>query len=982
MNSTPQPRTRLLALMLLALLSGARSASAQIEALETDRVRVIYLAPLQSYLAPYAAQCFENSLTFQQKLFDYHPTEKITVILTDFSDYGNAGAGAVPRSGVAVSIAPMSLVYETYPSNERMNTLANHELVHVACFDRASGIDPFFRRLFFGKVKGTAEHPETILYNYLTAPRASAPRWFHEGIATFVETWMAGGIGRAQGSYDEMVFRSMVRDGTAFYDPLSLVSEGTKANFQVEMNSYLYGTRFTNWLAYEYSPEQVLEWVRRSEGSTGFHAKQYEHVFGQSLQDGWKEWVAFEHEFQQLNLDSLRQYPITEVRDIGREGLGSVSRSFYDPDRGKIYSALNYPGTVAHLAAIDVHTGEIEKLEDVKGPMMYTVTSLAFDPEGKRLFYTADNGALRDIVEYDIGTDESRTVLKDGRVGDLAWDRSDRSLWGIRHDSGFASLVRVPAPFHEWDVVHTFDFWNVPYDLDVSPDGSRVAFSLLMPTGETELQVFERDSLLAENLEPSARLDFGTTAPLNFTFDATGEKLYGSSYLTGVANVFSFEPDSLRWEALSNVETGLFRPISVGPDSLIVFRYSGDGFVPATMKAQPLEDVAAIVLLGEQVMKRHPELDGWRVPPPSTVPIDSLVTYRGDYAGLGRLEVESVYPIVEGYKDHGAVGLKMDVSDPLSLHRFGLSASYTPDSRLADTERLHAQLDYHRYDWYVSARYNDANFYDLFGPTKRSLKGYSLGTGYSRTLIYDMPKEMSLDLDLTYFGDLERTPAYQNVISNYANLLAGSARLNFKNLRFSLGAVDYEKGVVSWLELADNHVKGRSFVSLNGSMQLGLPLFRHSSFWLRGYGGVAPPDREEPFANFFFGGFGNNWVDRGEIKRYREWYAMPGFELNEIGGTNYLKVLADWNLPPWRFRRGGRPSFYASWIRTSLFATGLATNVDVADLRTESANVGGQIDLRMTLLSHHDFTASVGYAVGFVEGQRANDEIMISLRIH
>ena len=38
---------------------------------------------------------------------------------------------------------------------------------------------------------------------------------------------------------DEMVFRSMVRDGTPFYDPLGLVSEGTRIDFQVEVNSYL-----------------------------------------------------------------------------------------------------------------------------------------------------------------------------------------------------------------------------------------------------------------------------------------------------------------------------------------------------------------------------------------------------------------------------------------------------------------------------------------------------------------------------------------------------------------------------------------------------------------------------------------------------------------------------------------------------------------------------------------------------------------------
>ena len=60
---------------------------------------------------------------------------------------------------------------------------------------------------------------------------------------------MAGGLGRAQSGYDEMVFRSMVSDGAPFYDPLGLVSEGTKIDFQLQINSYLYGTRFMTWLA-------------------------------------------------------------------------------------------------------------------------------------------------------------------------------------------------------------------------------------------------------------------------------------------------------------------------------------------------------------------------------------------------------------------------------------------------------------------------------------------------------------------------------------------------------------------------------------------------------------------------------------------------------------------------------------------------------------------------------------------------------------
>ena len=40
----------------------------------------------------------------------------------------------------------------------------------------------------------------------------------------------------------------------------------------------------------------------------------------------------------------------------------------------------------------------IRKLRDIKGPRLYTVTSLTFDPDAKVLFYTADNAAFREYT--------------------------------------------------------------------------------------------------------------------------------------------------------------------------------------------------------------------------------------------------------------------------------------------------------------------------------------------------------------------------------------------------------------------------------------------------------------------------------------------------------------------------------------------------------------------------------------------------------
>ncbi len=225
--------------------------------LETRDLRFLYPGLPLEYIVPYTARCFENSMRFHSGLWGWEPGDKVNLFLDDATDYGNAGVWVNPRTGMVVHIAPSNFVYETGPSNERINFTMNHEMAHVFALDGAAGSDRFCRKLFRGKVRETSEHPESILWASLCLPRRSAPRWYHEGIATFLETWMAGGLGRAQGPYDEMVFRSMVRDGARFYDPLGLESEGTKVDFQAGATAYLYGTRFFSYLAWEYSPEAL-----------------------------------------------------------------------------------------------------------------------------------------------------------------------------------------------------------------------------------------------------------------------------------------------------------------------------------------------------------------------------------------------------------------------------------------------------------------------------------------------------------------------------------------------------------------------------------------------------------------------------------------------------------------------------------------------------------------------------------------------------
>jgi hypothetical protein len=800
-------------------------------------------------------------------------------------------------------------------------------------------------------------------------------------MATFIETWMAGGIGRAQGAYDEMVFRSMVRDDARFYDPLGLVSEGTRIDFQVEVNSYLYGTRFISWLAYTHGPETVIDWVSRTEGSRKYYGSQFRQVYGRSIDEAWAEWVAWEHEFQRANLERIREYPTTSHEDLSERALGSVSRAHLDTDSGELYAAFNYPGVVAHLGAISLDDGSVRKIIDVKSPLIYSVTSLAFDPGSKTLFYTTDNREHRDLRAVDPQTGKARTLIREARIGDLVFDPSDRSLWGVRHFNGIATLVRIPHPWTEWKQVHSWPYGEILYDLAISPDGRLLAASVGEITGRQVLRVMETERLLAGDPEPLHEVDFASTVPEKFVFSPDGRYLYGSSYYTGVSNIFRYALESGETEAVSNCETGCFHPIPLGGDELLVLRYTGEGFVPSKIEGRPLEDVNPIVFLGERIADEHPVVREWNVGPPSEIELEPRILHEGDYRIFGGLALESLYPIVQGYKDTLAAGFRINFSDPMRLNRLYATGSISPFGDLDSSEQVHLELGYERYDWHFRYRHNNADFYDLFGPTKVSRRGYSLNLGWKKTLIYDLPRKLSLSIDAAYFGDMEELPFFQDIEATADDMLSGWFELNYENLRRSLGAVDDEKGLRWDVYGVVSHLDYDTIPQILTRLDLGIALpIRHSSLWLRSSAGVGDGELEDPFANFYFGGFRNNWVDYREIKRYREFYAFPGFEINELAGRNYVRTMLEWNLPPIRFRKVGTKGLFLSWIRPAIFASAIATNLDLEE-ETTAQNLGAQLDLRLTALSRLNMTVSLGYAVGFVDGGDSRDEIMVSLNI-
>ena len=951
--------------------------------LETKDLDLLYFDPVETYLTPYVARAYENALAFHKRKFEWQPWEPTTMLLKDFSDYGNAGARASPNNAILLDIAPLSISMETFTPGERFFTIENHELAHVATMDVWNKHDAWWRNFLHGKVAPVQEHPESILYNFLATPRVNVPRWYLEGSAVFFETWMSGGLGRAQGGYDEMVWRAKVRDDAKFFSPLGLESEGIAVDFQVGVNDYLYGTRFFSYLALTYGPEKAVEWLRRREGSKAFYANQFKAVFGRPLDAVWNDWIAFEHQYQKANLAKLGQYPLTETIKLSPRGLGSMSRGFTDRKTNSLIAAFRYPGTIGFIGRMDLATGKLTKLQELKGMMLYKVTSVAFDPDARTAYYTDDNYAFRDLMAVNVDTGRKRMLLKDARIGDVVVNPVDKSIWGIRHENGLATIVRIPPPYAGFNQVHTFKYGQIPFDLDISPDGKLLSASFGEINGTQTMRVWKIDQL-SPDAEPVevARLALPPSTPEGFVFAPDGKTMFGTSYYTGVSNIFRFDIPTQKFDAVSNASTGFFRPIPQPDGSLIAYEYSGQGLQPVRLQPQVQQDLGTIQFLGTKVVEERPELKSWGVGSPAKIDLDSLITARSKYNSTRRLKLAGMYPIVEGYKGIISPGYFFHFEDPLEFNQINASFSVSPFNHLSTHDRFHATVQLKSLNWDITYRHNGADFYDLFGPVVRSLRGDNLTIKYDKVQIYDPPRQLDLFGSAAVYTGLETLPNAQNVLSpkDVVSLEAGA---KYTDTRKALGGVDHEKGI-EWRVISDldwDVRAGEAFPKIYGGINYGVPLpMPNSSFWIYAHAGLGWGDRLNPLAAYYFGAFRNNYVDDRPEKRYREMESFPGFQIDEIAARKFARLTGEFNLPPVRFAEVGTPAFFLSYVRPAVFAGAMATQAP--DLTSHRYyDVGAQLDLNFTIALRLPMVFSVGAAGGWADGHYRKTEWLASLKI-
>ena len=967
---------------------------------KSDSATVCFVNKQQAQYVPHLIRKYQTARTLHRQIWGELPVQAPFMLLTDMEDDGNAGVSALPHSFIQIGLAPNNKSFFVYPSPERFDYVFKHEYTHVVMADKANGTDLGWRNFTGNKVVPNPSYPISALWSYLDVPRWYALRWYHEGIACFLETWLCGGAGRSLSGYDEAYFRAQVKDGKDLFSVVGLETEGATSDFQQGATAYLYGTRFVNYLVLKYGFDKLVEFYNRTDESETFYAKQFEKVYGKNLREAWKEWQEYEKIHQTENLETVEEFPLTEVNKLVDRNLGSMSPMIVDEENHVAFAAVNHPGDFARIVRIEMDGSgrpgtKIERLAYIDGIKTYQPAYIAYDKKGQRLFWTDRNAGIRGLVVYDLKKNRISGHLKFQRMYDICYDNTNDCLYALLSNQGICHIVKCSSDLTQKEVLYSFPFGVSVSDLDVSHDGTRLVAALQGTRGEHSLIMFKVKDLEDASLGYSVLQSFDDSNLSQFRFSYDDSKLVGFSYYTGVPNIWCYNLETGDFDLLSNVQTGLFAPYLASDGLIYALEYSSDGMTPVTFDYKVLHDANSIEFLGQKVYEANPEvalLDEVGIPIPE-IGFGEVYDSVKVYSPFKEIKFQGIYPDISGFTDRAAwnnmtpvLGAHVAFYDPLSLLSVNLFVGASPWSNNEWKNRFHASADIKYKRWALNAAWNPTNFYDLFGPRRASRKGYSVSLSYDYKNQLQAPFTWQWGGSLAHYGDMDELPLYQEIEVDEGITSFQTAGLYIKGgkVRGTIGAIEAEQGYRFSASAYSYLANGRFYPSIDVSGDLGflLPVGEHNAFWLKGAVGQAFGDNKSTLGNSYFGGFRNNYIDNGDINRYRTASAFPGARIDQIAAHNYAKLTGEIDFHPIRFENFGALQCYPNYIQFCLFGHDLMTDMWGKEKGNKAnyVSVGAQMNVQMVFFTHMKTTLSFGYARAWGNGLNQG-EFMVSLKL-
>ena len=408
------------------------------------------------HVAERVADTLHDARTALAPLFNERDRPKLQISLDDFIDTANGWATPVPYDHVHLLAYPPDVASDLADHGDWLRALLFHEYSHILHMGDVSGI-PALGNALFGR---------------RFMPNAALPRFFLEGLATWVETRQTGhetavaGVGgRVDSAQFSAMLRAAVRDGTLPYDLSELAGGVLRWPFGTAW--YLYGSVLIDDLDRRFGAQKIREFM-------GEYGKQVlvfgvqglaRQVFGASLSRLWRD------AREQVQRQVWAEWRATTGLELAEGATESLDKAELQGDgrrltrdghwRGRLGIDGQGRALVAHtpfdgpsrIERIDLNNGQIEALHrcayDCDEPMVtkdgrWLLLVAARNRQRVYLYRELVAVPLQGSIDHESAADFGEISLTDGlRLRSMALSPDGLRLYGVAVRGARTALVAV-----------------------------------------------------------------------------------------------------------------------------------------------------------------------------------------------------------------------------------------------------------------------------------------------------------------------------------------------------------------------------------------------------------------------------------------------------------------------------------------------------------------------------------------------------------
>lgn len=606
-------------------------------------------------LAEKSINIAEKVLQELQPTFNWVPSEKIEIILSDEIDKSNGFVIAPFLPSLRITLYPTvpDSVDSVSELNDWLTLLITHELTHALHVDKAQG-KPLSLRKIFGR------HP-------LLFPNILQPPWILEGLATYKETDPILGSGRGQDDIFGMMMRMEVEKGIKPYEQVNIDS----TNWPAGTTRYLYGVHFFQFLKSQYSEASISRLVENySNNLLPFALNENSTlVYGKTMPELWQDFEEYLNKKYLPQIAYIKKDELIIGEQLTHNGY---YKNYVQPiEDGHIlyaqYDGKSRPALL--LQKPDINQTEI-------------ITEIRSDA---RLDYHPDEGVIvaqteiyrntnyfYDLFKVDLNDNKIQRLTRGERYRRGSWSPDGEKIVAVHNRYGIHTLALLNNDGRLIDLLWEGKDGEYIADLDWSPDSNFIVASVKRHASSWNIEEFSLEKRTWKSIIAS---DANEVQP---RYNEDGSRIIFSANFNQVYNIHQYDKQSKTISTITNVIGGAFKPV-IDNNYIYYLGYTANGYDIFRVEAD-------VTLKNVEIYQEKQK---------NIQPIPDVQHEKLNYSSFSHLTPTWWSPSIAVGDNISLFGAYFTGSDALNIHTYDSTIAFDFDSNT-----ISAELNYTYDRWF------------------------------------------------------------------------------------------------------------------------------------------------------------------------------------------------------------------------------------------------------------------------------------------